>query len=173
MTSRNSDTEPGQPCDMSSGVASGLSERAWMKCTCWPSISVRKCGHRLKRSSCARQSKVVRQYSQSSCRYARSVPYSQPEPGIWSGQRVRARRSRRSSRTASGTSMRNGWISSLPIAENYCGGADGGGGASPGGGNRDGGYCGGCGCAGGYCGGGYPCGVPCGAFGGAAGGAYG
>ena len=44
---------PGQPCVMINGNASGSSERAWMKWICWPSISVRKCGQRLNRSSCA------------------------------------------------------------------------------------------------------------------------
>src|SRR5215475_11941065 len=40
--------------------------------------------------------------------YASAVPYPHPEAGISSGNRVRAKRSRRSTRTASGTAMRNG-----------------------------------------------------------------
>jgi len=38
-------------------------------------------------------------------RYAVSVPYVQPVPGSWSGHRVRAKRSLRSLRTGSGTSI--------------------------------------------------------------------
>ena len=59
MTSRNSATDPGQPWVMINGNASASSDRAWMKWICSPSMSVRKCGHWLKRSSCARQSNFV------------------------------------------------------------------------------------------------------------------
>ena len=56
ITSRNSTTEPGQPCVSSNGNASGCSERAWMKWIDCPSMSVRKCSSSLSRASCARQS---------------------------------------------------------------------------------------------------------------------
>src|SRR6266700_2388485 len=46
------------------------------------------------------QSNVSPQYAQMSCRNAESVPYSQPESGMTSGQRVRLSRSRRSSTAA-------------------------------------------------------------------------
>lgn len=54
--SRNSTIEPGQPCVMTSGVASGSGERMWAKCTVVPSMTVVNCGHSLSRVSAARQS---------------------------------------------------------------------------------------------------------------------
>lgn len=55
-TSRNSTIDPGQPCVMISGVASGSGERTWAKCTFAPSIVVVNCGHSFSRASAARQS---------------------------------------------------------------------------------------------------------------------
>jgi hypothetical protein len=56
MTSRNSTTEPGQPCVTMSGSASGSGERTWKKWMVWPSISVVNCGQASSRASAARQS---------------------------------------------------------------------------------------------------------------------
>ena len=113
MTSRNSATEPGQPCVMINGNASGLSERAWMKWICWPSMSVRKCGQRLNRvflrapvelraATCRRDPAGTRGRCRSPNRCRGSGRASACAPS----------RSRRSSSTASGTSTRNGRISS-------------------------------------------------------------
>src|SRR5262245_15178662 len=113
MTSRNSTMEPGQPCMMSSGKASAWLERAWMKWIDWPSMRVRKCASSLSRASCARQSYLSRQYSTSSRTESTGVPYSQPVPSIWSGNRVCASRRRRSESTASSTWIRNLSIASL------------------------------------------------------------
>lgn len=74
MTFMNSAIEPGQPCVMISGSASGSGERTCMKCTVWRSISVVNCGYALSAASCARQSYVVRQYSASSLAYEVGTP---------------------------------------------------------------------------------------------------
>ena len=65
---RNSATELGKPCVISSGFAPGRSERTCRKWMRWPSISVVNCGYWLSRASWARQSYCVRQYSASSFR---------------------------------------------------------------------------------------------------------
>ncbi len=65
---RNSATELGKPCVISSGFAPGwpdLTCRKWIR---WPSISLRNCGYRLSRASWTRQSYCVRQYPVSSFR---------------------------------------------------------------------------------------------------------
>src|ERR1700676_3848006 len=47
--------------------------------------------------------------------YAKLIPYVQPDPSASSGQRVRARRSCRSSRVAWGMLMVNGWMLILTV----------------------------------------------------------
>jgi len=56
MMFMNSATEPGQPCVMISGRASGEAERTCRKCTRCPSITVVNCGNELSSASCTRQS---------------------------------------------------------------------------------------------------------------------
>ena len=56
MTSRNSTTDPGQPCTRSKGSASGSAERAWIMWIRCPSTVVVDCSWALSRASCARQS---------------------------------------------------------------------------------------------------------------------
>ena len=72
----------------------------------WPSIVVVNWGNPFSVASCARQSYSERQYSASSFRYPSGTPRLQPTPGDPAGQRVRASRSRRSSTSAWGTSIR-------------------------------------------------------------------
>ena len=76
-------------------------------------MSVRKCGHRLNRVF-LRAPVELRAASRRTGPAGTRGRCRSPsrEPGIWSGQRVRASRSRRSSSTASGTSTRNGRMSS-------------------------------------------------------------
>ncbi len=52
----NSAIDPGQPCVMISGVASGSGERMCAKWMFAPSIVVVNCGHVFSRASAARQS---------------------------------------------------------------------------------------------------------------------
>jgi hypothetical protein len=66
MMSQNSTTEPGQPCVMISGSASGEAERTCRKCTRAPSIVVVNWANPFSRASCARQSYSSRQYDASS-----------------------------------------------------------------------------------------------------------
>ncbi|PWK87324.1 hypothetical protein C8D88_104485 [Lentzea atacamensis] len=49
-------TEPGQPCETSSGSALSCLERTWTKWMSSPSISVMNCGSALSLASVARQS---------------------------------------------------------------------------------------------------------------------
>ena len=56
MTLWNSTTEPGQPCVMTIGMASGSGERMWMKCTSMPLTSAMYWSNRLSAASRARQS---------------------------------------------------------------------------------------------------------------------
>jgi hypothetical protein len=56
MMFMNSATDPGQPCVMISGSASGSAERTCRKCTFWPSMVVVNCGNSFSRASAARQS---------------------------------------------------------------------------------------------------------------------
>lgn len=66
--STNSTIEPGQPCVMISGVASGSGERMCAKWTFDPSMVVVNCGHAFSSASAARQSYSCRQYRTSSRR---------------------------------------------------------------------------------------------------------
>ncbi len=116
MTARNSTNEPGHPCVITIGLASGSGDRAWTKWIRSPSISVTKCGSSLSEASRARQSYASDQYATSERRYSRSVPYSQPAPDGSCGNRVRRSRSRRSRSVASETSMVNGSILSDSVA---------------------------------------------------------
>src|SRR5215207_5706975 len=61
MLCSNSKKDPGQPCVMISGVASGMGERRWKKWMGSPSIAVVNCGSRLSRRSVATQSYDVSQ----------------------------------------------------------------------------------------------------------------
>jgi hypothetical protein len=56
MTPSSSMTEPGQPCVIINGSASGCGDFTWMKWTSTPSISVVNCGSALSSASHARQS---------------------------------------------------------------------------------------------------------------------
>ena len=56
MMFMNSTTEPGQPCVMISGRASGEAERTCKKCTRCPSIAVVNWSNAFSRASCTRQS---------------------------------------------------------------------------------------------------------------------
>ena len=56
MISRNSATEPGQPWEMSRGNGAGPLPLSWMKWMSMPCTGALKCGNRLSRASCARQS---------------------------------------------------------------------------------------------------------------------
>ena len=49
-------TEPGQPCVMTSGIASSCGDRTWMKWISTPSISVVNCGSAFSFVSHLRQS---------------------------------------------------------------------------------------------------------------------
>src|SRR5437867_1664517 len=69
----------------------------------------------MRRPSCTRQSYLVRQYTTSCRRYARSVPYCQPAPAISSGQRTRSSLARRSASVASEIRMEKG-VSSKTIS---------------------------------------------------------
>ena len=74
MMSRNSTTEPGQPCVMISGIASGSAERTCRKCTRAPSIVVTNWPNPFSRASCTRQSYPSRQYEASSRTYSSGMP---------------------------------------------------------------------------------------------------
>ena len=56
MTLRNSSTEPGQPWESRSGVASGSGDRMWRKWMSDPSIIVRLLPQPLSSASAVRQS---------------------------------------------------------------------------------------------------------------------
>ena len=56
MTFRNSSTEPGQPCVMTSGTAPASGDRAWMKCTSMPPTRATNWSNRLRARSRSRQS---------------------------------------------------------------------------------------------------------------------
>ena len=66
MTSRNSTTDPGQPCKMMRGVGAGPLPRSRMKWMSMPSTGAVKCSNRLRAASCSRQSNASTQYAQSS-----------------------------------------------------------------------------------------------------------
>src|SRR6266496_3870137 len=74
-----------------------------MKWTSIPSMETKNCRVRLSRVSCSRQSYLSRQYALSAFMYVRSLPYCQPPPGFWSGQRTRPSRFCRSASVSSGT----------------------------------------------------------------------
>ncbi len=113
MMSRNSDTEPGQPCVMTSGNASGSGERAWMKWTCC-AVDVGEevrppVEPRFLRAPVERRSPRLAELLE-----VREVGAVVPARARESGRAnaCDASRSRRSSSTASGTSTRNGRMSS-------------------------------------------------------------
>ena len=56
MIPRNFEIEPGQPWEMSRGNAAGPLPFSRMKWMSIPSTGALKCGNRLSRASCARQS---------------------------------------------------------------------------------------------------------------------
>src|SRR5215207_8848870 len=80
ITLKNSTIEPGQPWVMTSGIASGSSERTWTKWRPSPSISIRHWGSALRRASVARQSYPAAQCSHSSLRYASGTPATSRPP---------------------------------------------------------------------------------------------
>src|SRR5215467_10537114 len=86
-----------------------------MKCNSISDKGTVNCRKAFRCPSCTRQSYLVRQYTTSSRRYARSVPYRQPAPGISSGQRTRSSLARRSASVASGIRMVKG-VSSKTIS---------------------------------------------------------
>ena len=59
--SSSSMTEPGQPCVMISGSASGCGNLTWIKWMSTPSISILNCGSAFSLASHARQSKSAAQ----------------------------------------------------------------------------------------------------------------
>ena len=77
ISSSISKTEPGHPWVTISGSGRGPRPRSWMKWTRpLTRASARNCENRLSRSSTARQSKPLRQYSTRSRRSRRSIPVS-------------------------------------------------------------------------------------------------
>ena len=74
MMSQNSTTEPGQPCVMISGSASGEAERTCRKCTRAPSMVVVNWSNQFSRASCPRQSYSSRQYDASARTYSSGMP---------------------------------------------------------------------------------------------------
>ena len=107
-------TEPGQPWVMISGSASWCSD---LTCTKWmsmPSISVVNCGSAFSRDSTRRPSYSVAQYWRSACIVASCTPCERSPTSSLLGQRVDARRRRRSSSASSGISTVNGRMT-LPV----------------------------------------------------------
>src|SRR5215212_5850646 len=92
----------GYPWLMISGSASGSGERTCRKWTFWPSMVVVNCAYSLSFASHWRQSYPFCQYSASSLRCPNGTPRLHPTPGSSPGQRVRAKRSCRSSTSACG-----------------------------------------------------------------------
>jgi hypothetical protein len=81
-----------------------------------PSIVVVNCGSRFCRPSCSRQSYPVRQYAARPLRYSTGTPRLQPIPSGSAGHRVRASRSRRSSKAVPGDLDPEGvdpWVDAL------------------------------------------------------------
>src|SRR5215217_9678197 len=99
---RNSTTELGYPWLMIRGSTPGSGERTCRKWMSWPSMVVVYCGYSLSFASHWRQSYPFCQYSASSLRCPSGTPRLHPTPGSSSGQRVRAKRSCRSSTSAFG-----------------------------------------------------------------------
>ena len=99
----------------SSGSASGSGDRTCMKWTSWPSMVVVNCGSAFKpgllRAPVEAGAPVVDQLAHVLERYA----VAQPASGSSSGQRTRARRACRSSRSVSGISTRKGRSSALVV----------------------------------------------------------
>ena len=93
MISRNSNTEPGQPCESSSGIGVRLARpaRAGNAGRCRRAARL-NCGKALSSASSARQSKPLAPVvDQPACRRPR-CRRPRRRPGGWSGKRVRARR---------------------------------------------------------------------------------
>src|SRR4051794_2152734 len=109
-----STTEPGQPCVMINGIASGCGDRTWMKWMSTPSISVMNCGRAFSRASQRRQSYSVAQYRHSASIEASCTPCERSVTSSREGHRVAVSRRRSSPSASSGISARNGRMA-LPV----------------------------------------------------------
>src|SRR5271170_501888 len=117
MTSSSSITEPGQPCVMISGNASGACDLTWMKWISTPSIWVVNCGSAFSFAWHRRHSYSLAQYRASSWTVASWTPCDRSATSSLPGQRAAAMRRRRSAIASSGTPTRKGRISvSLDIS---------------------------------------------------------
>src|SRR5271170_5728480 len=117
MTSSSSITEPGQPCVMISGNASGACDLTWMKWISTPSIWVVNCGSAFSFAWHRRHSYSLAQYRASSWTVASWTPCDRSATSSLPGQRTAAMRRRRSAIASSGTPTRKGRISvSLDIS---------------------------------------------------------
>ena len=108
MTSSISMTEPGQPCEMISGSASGCCERTWMKWMSTPSISVMNCGSAFSRVASRPTSYSAPQKRQSCWIVADCTPCEASSTSSRGGRRMAARRRRRSASASSENATRNG-----------------------------------------------------------------